>query len=121
MLYRIRQGLYHAALTRWGQHLYMTAMYALLLACLAMPLARWACAARGRWGFPSALIWPVLPGLVVVTSYLRYRCKWSMSASVVLTTLILVVGLLGLLDGFSARHRSRFRWLGWSPRSRVGN
>ena len=107
-------GLYHASLTSWGQQLDVAAMYVPLLACLAMHLGRWACAARGQWEFPAAPIWPVLTGLVVVTSYLLYRYKWSMSASVVLTTLILLVGLLGLLDVFFARHRMRFRWLGWS-------
>ena len=110
----IGSGLFHASLTRWGQQLDVAAMYAPLLACFAMHLGRWACAARSRWGFPGARIWPVLTGLVVVTSYLLYRYKWSMSSRVVLTTLILLVALFGLLDIFFARRRLRLRWLGWS-------
>jgi len=107
-------GLYHASLTRWGQQLDVAAMYAPLLACIALHLGRWGREASARRGFPTAAIWPWLSGLVVVASYLLYHYKWSMSAIVVLTTLILLGGLLGLLDAVFARHRMRFRWLGWS-------
>ncbi len=107
-------GLYHASLTRWGQQLDVAAMYPPLLACIATYLGRWGREAKDRWEFPGAPIWPWLTGLVVVTSYLLYRYKWSMSAVVVLTTLILAAGFLGLLDVFFARHRMPFRWLGWS-------
>lgn len=107
-------GLFHASLTHWGQQLDVASMYAPLLACIALHLGRWSEAVRSRRGFSSAPVWPALTVAVVVTSYLLYRYKWSMSAIVVLTTLILLVALLGLADGFLARRRMRFRWLGWS-------
>lgn len=108
-------GLYHASLTRWGQQLDVAAMYAPLLAGAALYLGRWGREARaGRSGVSTFLSWPWLSGVVLIACYLLYRYKWSMSSQTVLTTLILLVGLLGLADVFLARQRMRFRWLGWS-------
>ncbi|MSU50987.1 MAG: tetratricopeptide repeat protein [Opitutus sp.] len=101
------------------EQLDVAAMYAPLLAVIVLYLGRWSREAKGRWGIPRAPVWPWLTVLALVASALLYRYKWSMSASTVLTTLILLVGLLGLADVFFARGKLRFRWLGWSTAALV--
>ncbi len=107
-------GLFHASLTRWGQQLDVAAMYAPLLAGIAINLGRWIPVVKtpGRpEGFPT---WPILTGLVLIASFLLYQYKWSMSSGVVLPTLILTVAAFALLDRFRPRNKLVLRWLGVS-------
>jgi hypothetical protein len=71
-------GLFHASLTRLGQQLDVAAMYAPLLALLALSAA-------------GAAPWPLLTVGVVAASALLFVFKWHMSAAVVLPALILLV------------------------------
>lgn len=112
-------GLYHASLTRWGQQLDVAAMYAPLLTAIAIHLGRWSGDRRTRFGRGNPVKWPWLAAPVLIASGLLYRYKWSMSALVVLSTLILTAGLLALADVFLARKRGRFRWLGWASAALV--
>ena len=104
-------GFYHASLTRWGQQLDVASMYPPLLVCIAMSLGRW----LRRFERPTTRrtipFWPILVTLVVVTSYLLYRFKWSMSSGTVLSTLILTTTGAALVDVVFARRTLRFRWL----------
>ena len=107
-------GFFHASLTRWGQQIDVAAMYAPLLAFIAINLGRWIPRVKIRAaqkGFPT---WPILAGLVLVASFLLYRYKWSMSSAKVLPALILTVGAFALLDRFRPRRRMAVRWLVWS-------
>jgi hypothetical protein len=99
-------GLYHASLTRWGQQLDVASMYAPLLAALAMQAGRMASC---RW--PRLAVWPGLLGVVLAADLLLYRFKWSMSSTVVLSTLILLLGIGGVSDLVFARGRLGPRWL----------
>lgn len=112
-------GLFHASLTRWGQQIDVASMYAPLLAGIALHLGRWLGESRSRRGLPAMSSWPVLTGIVVVTSFLLYRYKWSMSANLVLTTLIVITALGGVLDRIFSRRPLPFRWLGWSTAALV--
>ncbi|MEQ1771807.1 MAG: ceramidase domain-containing protein [Devosia sp.] len=112
-------GFYHASLTRWGQQLDVASMYPPLLVCIAISLGR-----RLRRLAPSAPphtipLWTILVGLVVVTAYLLYRFKWSMSSGTVLKTLILITTAGALVDAVLARGTLRFRWLVWSTLALV--
>ena len=104
-------GFYHASLTRWGQQLDVAAMYAPMLALIAINLAGWIPRIKipgGQRGFPT---WPILAALVLVASFLLYYYKWSMSSVKVLSNLILSVTVLSLLEEFIRRRRKTFWWL----------
>lgn len=104
-------GLFHASLTRWGQQLDVAAMYAPMLALIAINLAGWIPRIKipgGQRGFPT---WPILAALVLVASFLLYYYKWSMSSVKVLSNLILSVTVLSLLEEFIRRRRKTFWWL----------
>jgi hypothetical protein len=107
----IGSGLFHASLTRAGQQLDVAAMYSPLVVIIALNLGRWVPRVRtheGREGIPT---WPVLAGLVLVTCFLLYHYKWSMRSSVVLPTLILIVGGFALLERFRSHCKLAYRWL----------
>jgi len=97
----IGSGLYHASLTRWGQHLDVAAMYTPLVVLIAFNLDRWLPRVRGR------RTWPLWIVAVLVTSVLLYIYKWSMSSRVVLPGLILAVANFLLLDLINRRMRWR--------------
>lgn len=104
-------GLFHASLTRWGQQLDVAAMYAPLLALIAVNLAGWMPRIKipgGERGFPS---WPILTALVLAASFLLYYYKWSMSSVKVLSTLILSLTVLAVLEEFIRRRRKTYWWL----------
>jgi hypothetical protein len=104
-------GFYHASLSRWGQQLDVASMYPPLLVCIALHLGRWL-RRFDRAATPRPIpLWTLLAALVVVTSYLLYRFKWSMSSATVLTTLILITAGGALGDAVFARRTLRFRWL----------
>jgi hypothetical protein len=103
-------GYFHATLTRFGQQLDVASMYGPLLMFLAFNLGRWwprLTFARLRLDVPS---WPFLGAVVVLTSALLFYYKWSMSASRVLTTLILSVAACALVDRFRPAPRPLLRW-----------
>ena len=113
-------GLFHASLTRWGQQLDVAAMYAPLLALIAINLAGWMPRIKirgGEGGFPT---WPILAVLGLVASFLLYYYKWSMSSVKVLSNLILSVTVLSLLEEFIRRRRKTFWWLILSFATLVG-
>ena len=104
-------GLFHASLTRLGQQLDVAAMYAPLLAFVAINLGRFIPRLKfgGRpGGFPT---WPILTALVLVASFLLFKYKWSMRSTVVLPTLILTVTGFALLDRFLPRRQFMVRWM----------
>ena len=68
--------------------------------------------ASGRW--PRLAGWPGLLVLVLAANLLLYYFKWSMSSTVVLSTLILLLGAGGVRDLVAARGRMGTRWLGAS-------
>jgi predicted membrane channel-forming protein YqfA (hemolysin III family) len=107
----IASGLFHASLTRFGQHLDVASMYAPLLVLIAVSLGRripsLPLLSDGR-RLPT---WPIWIALVVVASVLLFLFKWSMSSIKVLSTLIATVSVLSLLDGFRAQRRFEVRWL----------
>ena len=103
-------GMFHASLTRFGQRLDVASMYGGLLVFIAISLGRWlprVPLGRQRPSFPT---WPIFSALAVITSALLYRYKWSMSAANVLTTLILSVAFLAVLDRFHPTRRMAVRW-----------
>jgi hypothetical protein len=104
-------GFFHASLTRIGQQVDVASMYAPLLAFIAISLGRWwprlPLGSRPT-AFPT---WPILGALAAITSTLLFRYKWSMSSGVVLTTLVLTVGGLALLDPFHPTRRMAGRWM----------
>ena len=113
-------GLFHASLTRWGQQLDVAAMYAPLLALVAINLAGWIPRVEipgSQRGFPT---WPILVAAVLVASFLLYHYKWSMSSVKVLSTLILSVTVLSLLEEFVRRRRKTFWWLILSAATLLG-
>jgi hypothetical protein len=108
----VGSGLFHASLTRWAQQLDVAAMYAPLVALIAMSMGRWRPVIRpGSKGLAIAT-WPILTALALVTWFLLYRYKWSMSSRVVLPVLIVAVGGCALLDQLQARRRLSVHWLG---------
>jgi len=90
-------GLFHASLTRRGQQLDVTAMYTPLLVIIAVAFGRmwpW-------WRFPgmgTMPAWPCLVGLVILTTFLFYIYKWSLSSAMVLALLIVIVAGLALRE-----------------------
>jgi hypothetical protein len=105
-------GLFHASLTRWGQQLDVAGMYPPLLSCLAIQVGRGLRGAQRRWGWAWTPPVAWLVSLVLLVSGLLYYYKWSMSASLVLTTLILSLTALTLADIIFARRALSFRWPG---------
>ena len=105
-------GLFHASLTRWGQQLDVAGMYPPLLSCLAIQVGRGLRGAQRRWGWAWTPPVAWLVSLVLLVSGLLYYYKWSMSASLVLTTLILSLTALTLADIIFARRAMSFRWPG---------
>ncbi len=102
----IGSGVFHASLTRWGQQLDVAAMYAPVVALIALNAARIAPRIPvGIRGYPT---WPVLSVLTVVSWGLLYVYKWSMSSGIVLPALIASAALLDLVA--QVLHRSRMRW-----------
>ncbi len=104
-------GFYHASLTRWGQQLDVAAMYAPLLALIAVNVGGWIPRLRagaGQGGIPT---WPILAALVLVASFWLYEYKWSMSSVKVLGSLILTVSVLSVVDQFLRRRQQAVRWL----------
>jgi hypothetical protein len=104
-------GLFHASLSRRGQQLDVAAMYAPLLALIAVNLGRWYPRVQAGRVCRSVPSWPLLTGLVVLASFLLYHYKWSMSSGVVLPVLILAVGGFAVLDLFRADGRGALFWL----------
>ena len=102
-------GLFHASLTRFGQQLDVASMYAPLLMMIAINLGRWVPGFTiRRKQIPT---WPILVSLVVVISAFLFVYKWSMSSMNVLSTLILIVGLLALFDQVQRVRLLNYRWL----------
>jgi hypothetical protein len=104
-------GLFHASLTRFGQQLDVAAMYAPLLALIAVNIGRWIpCLNFGRrpLNLPT---WPILLALVALASSLLFIYKWSMSSLNVLSTLISTVAGLAVLDQFRSTRKLDDRWL----------
>jgi hypothetical protein len=98
-------GLFHASLTRLGQHLDVAAMYSPLVVAIAINIGRWGARLRRAGGRPGVPTWPILGVLSLVTCFLLYEYKWSMRSSVVLPTLILIVAAFAVLDRFQRRSR----------------
>lgn len=88
-------GIFHASLTRWGQQLDVASMYALILALIIIGIGMLCPRIPVGRRFRSVPIWPVLAGLTIVGDVLLYVYKWSMSSRYVLTTLILMVIIVG--------------------------
>ncbi|MFM7520010.1 MAG: ceramidase domain-containing protein [Planctomycetota bacterium] len=101
----LMSGLFHASLTRMGQRLDVSAQYPPLLAIVCLGAARWL--PRRIGAVPT---WTVLVGAMVVAEGLLYRYKWSMSATTVLATLILAVGLVALVEHMVAPGRHQAGW-----------
>jgi hypothetical protein len=103
-------GIFHASLTRWGQQLDVASMYAPILALIAigsgMLCPRIPVGGRSR----SVPAWPVLAGLIIVTDALLYVYKWSMSSKEVLTTLILMIFILGSVHAIRRYRQFKVRW-----------
>ncbi|RLS43849.1 MAG: hypothetical protein DWH81_01890 [Planctomycetota bacterium] len=104
-------GLFHASLTRWGQQLDVTSMYAPLLSFIAINLGRRWPVIFGRDHRVALQTWPFLVGFVCVASAYLYHYKWSMSSAYVLSTLIVLVGLFGVIDRFSKVSSLNTAWL----------
>ncbi len=103
----VGSGIFHASMTRWGQHLDVVSMYLPLLALIAACVSRWA-PRLGQGGFPS---WPITVGAsLVVWAYLVVN-KWEMSSTNVLGTLIVAVGALSVIDWAFFKRRYAIGWL----------
>ena len=106
----IGSGYFHASLTRFGQQLDVASMYGTLLVFLAMSLGRWWPRLKlSRLGLNTPS-WPFLGSLVVLNSALLFYYKWSMSATRVLSTLILSIAACALIDLFRPAPRPLLRW-----------
>ena len=110
-------GFYHASLTRIGQQVDVASMYVPLLALIAISLGGWLKRVKSG-GSGVAVTW-VLATLVLVTGYLLFEHKWSMSSVKVLSTLILTVTILSLLEEFISRRRKTYGWLIFSAATLV--
>jgi hypothetical protein len=89
-------GLFHASLTRLGQQLDVASMYTAMIAIIAMNFSR---LFDGRGALHTAAIWISAAGIIAASIYL-FVYKWEMSSKNVLSTLILMVGVLSALDIF---------------------
>jgi len=110
----LASGLYHASLTRLAQQLDVASMYAPLLASLALFAGRAVRNWRKRRGAPAFDVAPVLVLLVVAACWLLFIFKWSMSAKLVLQTLIGLHAVAGLVEISLGRGAMPARWLGFS-------
>jgi predicted membrane channel-forming protein YqfA (hemolysin III family) len=110
----LASGLYHASLTRLAQQLDVASMYAPLLASLALFAGRAVRAWRKRHGWPAFDVTPLLVLVVVAACWLLFVLKWSMSAKVVLQTLIGLHAVAALLEISLGRGAMPARWLGFS-------
>jgi hypothetical protein len=104
-------GFFHASLTRLGQRIDVASMYAPLMALIAINLAGWLPRIKPPWKENSFPTWPILTLVVLIASYLLYRYKWSMSSVKVLSTLILSMTILSVLEELVRRRRKTFTWL----------
>ena len=104
-------GFFHASLTRWGQQLDVAAMYAPILALIAINLGGWMPRVKLRGRSNAFPTWRILAVMVLVTSFLLYEYKWSMSSSKVLPTFILTISILAVADQFQRRRQQAVRWL----------
>lgn len=104
-------GLFHASLSRRGQHLDVAAMYPPLLILIALNIGRWIPQLNFDGGRRKLPTWPALLILVGVASVLLYHFKWSMSAMTVLCTLIVTLVLFAMLDRFQTARKLNVRWL----------
>lgn len=98
----IGSGLFHASLTRLGQHLDVASMYPPLMVMIAVGVGRW---------FPARRTWPFLLVLVALTSGLLFYYKWSMSSRIVLNSLAGSVAASTLLARFCSSRMLDGRWL----------
>lgn len=110
----LASGLYHASLTRLAQQLDVASMYAPLLASLALFAGRAVRNGRSRSGWPAFDVAPVLVLLVVAACWLLFVFKWSMSAKLVLQTLIGLHAMAALIELSLGRGAMPVRWLGFS-------
>lgn len=103
-------GIFHASLTRWGQQLDVASMYAPILALIAIGIGmlcpRIPIGGRSR----SVPAWPLLAGLTIVIDALLYAYKWSMSSKYVLTTLILMIFIVGAVHATRRYRQFKVRW-----------
>ena len=105
-------GLFHASLARWGQQLDVGAMYAPLLVCIAINIGRYLSMIPGLGGIGRVPSWPLLATLVIISCYLLFRYKWSMSSSQVLPAHILIVIVFAIIDSIPPRRNLLgVRWL----------
>lgn len=87
-------GLFHASLTRLGQHLDVASMYPPMMVLIAAQFGRRLPHLPGT-RFPT---WPVLLIIVVLVSIYLFIHKWEMSSSDILMTLILSHAAFSILD-----------------------
>lgn len=104
-------GFYHASLTRLAQQLDVAAMYAPLLALIAINVGGWIPCVKNRHDQGAFSTWPISAGLVLVASFLLFKYKWSMNSAQVLSTLILTTSILSVADQFQRRRQLAVRWL----------
>jgi len=104
-------GLFHASLSRLGQHLDVASMYPPLLSCIAIFMNRWIKYIFIKNNTGDSKLWIIFYVLITVMSYYLYKFKWSMSAFKVLTCLISILGIFGLIDYLFFRHMFCFKWL----------
>jgi len=95
-------GLFHASLTRFGQQLDVASMYAAMTAIIAMNISR---LFERRLVLHYYAVRVAVVGVVAASIYL-FVYKWEMSSKNVLSTLILTITFLSILDVF--RKRSKF-------------
>ncbi len=105
----IGSGLFHASLTRFGQHLDVASMYPPLMVMIAVGIGRW---------IPALRAWMLL-AVVALASGLLFYYKWSMSSQTVLTTLVGSVAALTLLARFGSSPKLDGRWLAASSAALV--
>lgn len=111
-------GFFHASLTRLGQWVDVASMYPPMLGIIGLSLAR---------RFPTVWLagrslptWPLLLGIIALTSAALFYFKWSMSSANVVTTLIAAVSLATLVDRVSSGGRLNGWWLAGSFVALVG-
>lgn len=95
----VGSALFHASMTRLGQQVDVGAMYAPLLALVAMSAGR-------TW----PRLGPLLPGLWLVACALLLAFKWQLRADLLMPALALVAFAARGLEHTSGRHRAT-RWV----------
>lgn len=109
ILLGLGSGLYHASLTKWGQHLDVAAMYPPLMMLIAIGLGR---QIRHIGPLPT---WPLMLMVVAAAGIYLYIYKWQMSAQNVLATLLILVCALRLIEFFrKAPMKTRYFHLGFA-------